>query len=280
MFSNRTLGLLAFFIALPLLVLPAMAQDVDLLEEISRRGEIRVGTVLSAPYVMKNPQTNELEGAIVDMAERLASNLDVELTWVESSYDTMIAGLQAGQYDVIMAITGRGLGRAESVWFTKPWIIGAQSFLTRADDEIRTLEDLDQPGNVIVVGLGSRAHQIYTETNPDFFQNAEIRALAPPAIPAQEVASGRAIAYGAGMTETGQLAKEFSDWADSVILPETPKATGAGFIVPQGQHNLLHYMDLYVDDMIQSGYLLDLADEWGMVKDAIVSGYPTYGDTN
>lgn len=278
MSSLRHWCFVAVTVTVALFSVGSYAQDVDLLEEISVRGEIRVGTVLSAPYVMRNPETNELEGAVVDMAERLANSLNVDLTWVESSYDTMIAGLQAGQYDVIMTITGRGLTRAQSVWFTKPWIIGAQSFLVRAEDNIATRDDLDQEGNVIVVTLGSRAHQIYTQTNPDFFQNAEILALSPPALPAQEVASGRAIAYGTGMTETGQLAQEFSDWAESVILPETPRATGAGFIVPQGQANLLHYMDLFVDDMVQSGYLLELADEWGMVADAIVTGYPTYGD--
>lgn len=255
----------------------AQAQQTDLLEEIVKRGEIRVGTVLSAPYVMKNPKSGELEGAVVDMGARLAKGLNVKLTWVETGFDTMIAGLQAGQYDIVMTISGRGLSRAQSVWFTKPWIIGAQSFLVRKDDHLRTREDLDKEGNVIVVTLGSQAHTLYTKTDPNFFKHATVKALTAPALPAQEVASGRAVAFGDGMTETGQIAKEFPEWAQSIILPETRKATGAGFIVPQGQANLLHYMDLFIDDMIQSEYVLGLADKWGMVKDAIVTGYPTYG---
>jgi len=95
----------------------------------------------------------------------------------------MIAGLQANKYDIIMTVTGRGLGRAQSVWFTKPWIIGAQSFLVRKDSNVAKKADIDKPGNKIVVRLGSRAHTIYTQQNQDFFQHAKIVAVSPPALP-------------------------------------------------------------------------------------------------
>lgn len=251
----------------------------DLLEEIQKRGTIRIGYVQSKPYQFKNDE-GELEGVVVNAAKMLTDELlKVEAEWVEAGWDTMIAGLQADRYDIILSNTARRPNRAVSVWFTKPWIIGAQTFLVRGDSDVRTLADLDQPGNVVVVRLGSAAHITYTENNPDFFQHAEIKSLAPPALPEQEVASGRAVAWGAGMTETQQVARANTDWADSITLPETPRSVGAGFIVPQCQFNLLHYMDVFVDTLIESQFFIKQAELYpDLVVDAIVAPTSTMGD--
>ena len=151
----------------------SFAGDVpDKLVEIKKNGEIRVCFVPSKPYQFKDPKTGELVGAVVEAAKELTGKyLKVKLKWVETDWQTMIAALQADKCDIIMSNTGRGLGRAESVWFTKPWIIGAQSFFVRKKDNIRNKADIDKPGNVVVVRLGSRAHKTYTEQNTDFFKN-------------------------------------------------------------------------------------------------------------
>lgn len=280
----RPLKVLAFAVISLLTALPAFAGQCrsdtpDLLDEIKKRGELRVGYVQSKPYQYTNLDTGELEGVVVEAAKMLADEfLKVKLTWVEAKWDTMIAGLQANKYDIIMSNTGRGLGRAESVWFTKPWLMGFQAFLVRKSDNIRTRADLDKEGNTIVVMAGERAHQVYTQQSPDFFKNAKIKALVPPALPEQDVASGRAVAYAAGMVDTQMLAKANSDWAESVTLPETPRANGAGFIVPQCQHNMLHYMDIYLDVLIEGKYLYDWGRKYGLPVEAIVAPRPTFGD--
>lgn len=253
--------------------------STDLLAEINQRGTIRIGYVNSKPYQFKNEE-GELEGVIVNAAQKLADELlQVDIEWVEAKWDTMIAGLQSEKYDIIMSNVARRPNRAESVWFTKPWIIGAQSFLVREDDDIQNKADIDQPGNTVVVRLGSAAHITYTENNPDFFEHAEIKSLAPPALPEQEVASGRAVAWGAGMTETGQVARANPDWAESIILPETPRSVGAGFVVPQCQHNLLHYMNIFMDTLIESRFFIEQAEQYpDLVVDAIVAPTQTMGD--
>ncbi len=255
------------------------ATATDLLEDIQKRGMIRVGFVQSKPYQFKNDD-GVLEGVVVNATKFLADDLlKVDLEWVESSWDTMIAGLQSDKYDIIMSNTARRPARAEAVWFTKPWIIGAQSFLTRKDDRVATLADLDKPGNVIVVRLGSAAHITYTENSPDFFKNATIKALGPQGLPEQEVASKRAVAWGAGMTETAQVAKANPEWARSIILPETPRSVGAGFIVPQCQDNLLHFMNVFMDTLIESQFFIKQAELYpDLVVGAIVAPTQTMGD--
>lgn len=256
------------------------ADAPDLLEEIQKRGSLRIGWINSKPYQFKN-EKGELEGVLVNAAKMLTDELlKVEAEWVEAKWDTFIAGLQSGKYDVVISNVARRPNRAVSVWFTKPWIIGYQSFLVRKDKNVRTLADLDQDGNTVVVRLGSAADITYTENSPDFFKTAQIKSLAPPALPEQEVASGRAIAWGAGMTETQQVARANPDWAEAIVLPETPRSVGAGFVVPQCQHNLLHYMNIFVDTLIETQFMVKQAELYpDLVLGAVVAPTKLMGDT-
>lgn len=251
----------------------------DLLEEIQKRGKIRIGWINSKPYQFRN-EKGELEGVLVNAANMLTNDLlKVEAEWVEAKWDTFIAGLQADKYDVVISNVARRPNRAASVWFTKPWIIGYQSFLVRKDADITSLADLDKDGQNIVVRLGSAAHITYTENYPDFFQHAELKSLAPPALPEQEVASGRSIAWGAGMTETQQVARANPDWAKAIVLPETPRSVGAGFVVPQCQHNLLHYMNIFVDTLIETQFMVKQAELYpDLVLGAVVRPTQLMGD--
>ena len=62
----------------------------------------RVGYVQSKPYQFKSDD-GVLQGVVVNATKILAGDLlKVDLEWVESSWDTMIAGLQADKYDIIM----------------------------------------------------------------------------------------------------------------------------------------------------------------------------------
>ncbi len=251
----------------------------DLLEEILQRGTIRIGWINSKPFQYRN-ENGELEGAFVNAGNMLAKELlKVDVEWVEAKWDTFMAGLQSGKYDIVISNVARRPNRAVSAWFTKPVVIGSQTFLVRKDRNIKNLSDIDKDGNTIIVRLGSAAHITYTENDPDFFKSARIRSLAPPALPEQEVASGRAIAMGAGSVETQQIARANSDWAEVVVLPESPRSVGAGFVMPQCQHNLLHYMNTFVDTLIETQFMTEQAKIYpDIVLDSIVAPTTLMGD--
>lgn len=263
--------------------LPATAANCstapDLLEEILKRGKIRIGWINSRPFQYRN-EKGKLEGAFVNAGNMLGEELlKVEVEWVEAKWDTFIAGLQSGKFDVVISNVARRPNRAVSAWFTKPVVIGSQSFLVRKDSGIKTLADLDKEDSTVVVRLGSAAHITYTENDKDFFQNARIRSLAPPALPEQEVASGRAVAMGAGMVEAGQIARANPDWAEVIMLPESPRSVGAGFVMLQCQHNLLHYMNTFVDTIIETQFMAKQKKLYPELElDAIVAPTQLIGD--
>ena len=271
-------SIISFLPALPVAAANCSAAP-DLLEEILKRGKIRIGWINSRPFQYRN-EKGDLEGAFVNAGNMLGEELlKVEVEWVEAKWDTFIAGLQSGKFDVVISNVARRPNRAVSAWFTKPVVIGSQSFLVRKDSGIKNLADLDKDGSTIVVRLGSAAHITYTENDKELFQNARIRSLAPPALPEQEVASGRAVAMGAGMVEAGQIARANPDWAEVVMLPESPRSVGAGFVMMQCQHNLLHYMNTFVDTIIETQFMAKQAKIYPELElDAVVAPTQLIGD--
>ncbi|MBT7582817.1 MAG: transporter substrate-binding domain-containing protein, partial [Kordiimonadaceae bacterium] len=138
----------------------------DMLEEILKRGKIRIGWINSKPFQYRN-ERGELEGAFVNAGNMLGEELmKVEVEWVEAKWDTFMAGLQSGKFDVVLSNVARRPNRAVSAWFTKPVVIGSQTFLVRKDSGVSSLADIDKPGNTIIVRLGSAAHITYTENDP------------------------------------------------------------------------------------------------------------------
>lgn len=251
----------------------------DALEDILKRGKIRIGWINSKPFQYRN-ERGELEGVFVNAGNMLGEELlNVEVEWVEAKWDTFIAGLQSGKFDIVISNVARRPNRASSVWFTKPVVIGSQTFLVRKDANIKQLSDIDKSGNNIVVRLGSAAHITYTENDKEFFTNATIKSVAPPAIPEQDVASGRAIAMGAGSIETQQIARANPDWAEVIVLPESPRSVGAGFVMQQCQHNLLHFMNTFVDTIIETNFMAKQAELYpDFVLDAVVAPTRLIGD--
>ena len=84
---------------------------------------------------------------------------------------------------------------------------------------------------------------------------------------------------GAGSIETQQVARANPDWAEVVVLPESPRSVGAGFVMQQCQHNLLHFMNTFVDTIIETNFMAKQAELYpDLVNDAVVAPTRLNGD--
>ncbi|PID64012.1 MAG: amino acid ABC transporter substrate-binding protein [Gammaproteobacteria bacterium] len=103
----RTLTGLAATV-LVMLSVAAAAQDTQqslagesVIETIKKRGVLRVGMSTFVPWAMRN-KDGELIGFEIDVASKLADDMEVEVEFVPTAWDGIIPALIAGKFDVII----------------------------------------------------------------------------------------------------------------------------------------------------------------------------------
>ena len=90
-----------------------IAQDQSILNKILDSGVLKVGTTGDFnPMSFKDPETKEYKGHQVDAAKQLAADMGVELEFVPAEWKTLINGVVAGKYHVVMTGTSMTVSRA------------------------------------------------------------------------------------------------------------------------------------------------------------------------
>src|SRR5262245_27531997 len=109
----------------------------DELQDIIDAGKIRVGIALTGePIGFRDGQNNPV-GYDVDVANRLAETLGVELEIVEVQGQNRIPMLQSNQIDLIIANITATMERAKSIDFTIPYLRSGIKLLVRDGSDIK-----------------------------------------------------------------------------------------------------------------------------------------------
>ncbi len=116
----------------------------DQLAAILEAGEIIVALEGNwAPWSYHDEDDN-LVGFDADVARAIAAELGVEVTFVEGDWDSLLAGLDAGRYDLVVNGVEYTEERAEKYDFTDPYAYIRTALIVRSDNEdITSFEDLD-----------------------------------------------------------------------------------------------------------------------------------------
>ena len=119
------------------------AGENDLLAQIKEKGTITVAMEGTwAPWTYHDTDDN-LVGYDVEVAQNIAEKLGVEVNFVEGEWDGLLAGLDAGRYDIMVNGVDITPERAEKYDFSTPYAFNRTAVITKADDDsINTLEDL------------------------------------------------------------------------------------------------------------------------------------------
>ena len=150
--------LLAVLVALAFTATAGIAGTLD---EIQKRGKLRVGMEPGyMPFELKN-QKGQIIGFDVDMANRMAKAMGVELELVDTAWDGIIPALLTGKFDVIMSGMTLTQERNMSINFAPPYIVIGQSILVKKDlaGTIKSYKDLNDAKYTIASKLGTTGEQ-------------------------------------------------------------------------------------------------------------------------
>ena len=120
------------------------AASGDLLAQIQENGEIVIAMEGTwAPWTYHD-ENDELVGYDVEVGKAIAEKLGVTATFVEGEWDGLLAGLDAGRYDIMVNGVGVTPERQEKYDFTTPYAYNRTAVIVRGDyDEISSMEDLN-----------------------------------------------------------------------------------------------------------------------------------------
>ncbi|MBB3674749.1 amino acid ABC transporter substrate-binding protein [Modestobacter versicolor] len=96
-----------------------------------------------APFSFHDPDSNELTGYDVEVAQAVGDELGMEVEFSETQFDAIFAGLEADRYDVIANQIGVNPEREEKYLFSTPYTYSNGVVITRADDtSVSSLADI------------------------------------------------------------------------------------------------------------------------------------------
>jgi L-cystine transport system substrate-binding protein len=133
----------------------AATAHAELLDDVKQRGTLRIGLEGTFPPFNSKDSKGDLVGFDVDIAKAVAAKLGVKPEFITTEWSAIIAGLQAGKFDVIVNQVGITDKRKESLDFSRPYTYSNAQLIQRKDDsrEFKSLEDLK--GKKLGVGLGT-----------------------------------------------------------------------------------------------------------------------------
>ena len=114
-----------------------------LLSRIKEKGEIVVAMEGTwAPWTYHD-ENDQLVGYDVEVAQRIAEKLGVKATFVEGEFDGLLAGVDAGRYDIMVNGVGVDEDRSQKYDFTDAYAYDRTAVIVKNDNtDITSLEDL------------------------------------------------------------------------------------------------------------------------------------------
>ena len=234
----------------------ASTESGDLLAQIQERGEIVIAMEGTwAPWTYHD-ENDELVGFDVEVGQQIAEALGVEATFVEGEWDGLLAGLDAGRYDIMINGVDITEERSDAYDFSDPYAYDRTAVIVSGDNtDITAMEDLDgkRTANTISSTYAEVAEQYGAEVTgvDDLNQTFEL------------LLSGRIDAtLNAEVTYYDYM--EAHPDANLKIACLDPQATQVAIPFRKGEEtaSLREAVDRALADMRESGTLTELSEKY------------------
>ncbi|GGY08455.1 transporter substrate-binding domain-containing protein [Paludibacterium paludis] len=144
-----------WFPAVLLAALSLQAFGADLLDTVRQRGTLRVALEGTYPPFNFKDAKQELTGFDVDVVREVARRLKVKPEFTTTEWSGMLAGLQAGKYDIVANQVGITDARKQTFDFSQPYTFSSAQLIVRKNETRRFASLADLKGRKVGVGQGS-----------------------------------------------------------------------------------------------------------------------------
>lgn len=249
-----------FLILLTFLPIISFAQESRLVQ-IKKNNQLKV-CVWPEYYGISylDERTQKLVGIDSDLAQELAKDLNVELSFVSSSFAALIPDITTNKCDIAMFAIGNTPQRREQIRFTTPHLSSdIYAIATKSNKRINTWDDIDKKGVVVAVAKGTYHEPVMKEK----LKHAELLVVENMHAREQEVQSGRADVF---MTDfpfaKRMLAK--TSWAKLITPQSTYHLTPYAWAIAYGDDEFYNEIEKFIQRIKDDGRLLKAAQNNGL----------------
>ncbi len=237
---------------------PTSSPSGDEFDVILNRGTLRVGTILFAPYAMRDA-AGTLIGHEIDIALTLGADLGVEVDVVPLAEGELIGALARNAIDVIIAAYAVTPSRALSVTFTRPYARRAVHVVAarRGIPRVQSLDDLNRSTVQIGVPRGTLEERVATE---------RLAAAQLVPFPDSQAAKKALLENQVGILIAASPFPEVlvAQSPDQFVMPldEPLGETALAFGIRRGNPDLLAYLDAWILARSLDQFLTKTRDYW------------------
>jgi polar amino acid transport system substrate-binding protein len=223
------------------------------IDKIRKNGKLRAGVAIAAPWLLQDPNTGEYFGPAIEITKRIAELLNVEVEYVPSNWDVIIAGIQADKFDIAVAPLFATPQRKEVVDFVTYTVAGTCYAVLKENAKVNSLDDLNNPDVKIITFTGTGTEQGIKAKYP----KATIVSVSPPPgaqIAIEDVLVGRVDVAPFDSPLAVVIAKKYPQVKiipggpeDCINNPDIPFPIGMAF--QKGDTKMAEFLQIVVNDM-------------------------------
>lgn len=238
------------------LAAPAAAQQRTL-DDIVKSGTIRVGVNPNFPPMSSYGMSNQIEGFDVDIAQRIADELDVKLQLVPTAAAQRVAFLTSGRIDIGLGALTRTPARARLIDFTVPLHTESMSVMTTDRSSAQSWKDLDDPSVTLVNMRGNLSVELLKDKLP----KARVLLVDGNADTVRALAQGRADAMVENIDFFVNFTKSYRNvnWR---YLEDSIYVSYCGIGLARGNEDLRNFLNILLYDLHSSGYVNERWEQW------------------
>ena len=229
----------------------------SVLEEIKKRGSLRVGMSTFVPWAMRDKQGN-LVGFEIDVATKVAEDMGVKIEFVPTAWSGIIPALLAQKFDVIIGGMSITPGRNLTVNFTAPYAhSGQQMVANKALADGFMLDQFNDSSVTITCRRGATPCNVAQNQ----FPKASVARFDDDAQAFQEVVNGNAHAM---ISSAPKPRFWMSRYPEKLFMPTEENLTTGdeAFALRKGDPDAMNFFSNWILVNTSNGWLKERHDFW------------------
>jgi polar amino acid transport system substrate-binding protein len=226
-------------------------KNPDQLQAIRARGTLRVGVSIFVPWVMHGKE-GRLIGYEVDVARKLAEDIGVPPEFIETSWPSILTGLLAEDYDIIISGLSLTPQRALLINFSMPYNHSSSTLL--ANVHLAGTFHTAQRFNRKAITIGVVKNSVGEEPLRRQLPKAAVKTFDSEAQLIGDLLAGKLYAMVSSAPRTGYL---LSRHKGVIFRPDVDPISkhAEGFGIRKGDPDILNFLNTWIQYNTQNGWL-------------------------